>query len=85
MLNWLIYQPDTAFEVTGGALGRLWEDVHFKASDGTKLNGWFLPANAKSRRADLTILVCHGNAGNISHRLELAETMLETGVNVFRT
>src|SRR6185295_707516 len=70
-------------EANGDALGRPFEDVHFAASDGVKLHGWFFPANTNSHRADLAVLICHGNGGNISHRLDLCEVMLETGVNVF--
>ena len=29
------------------------------------------------------MLICHGNAGNISHRLELCGTLLATGASVF--
>lgn len=29
------------------------------------------------------MLICHGNGGNISHRLTLCRGLLETGVNVF--
>jgi fermentation-respiration switch protein FrsA (DUF1100 family) len=87
MLRWFehaqVYQPFATLEASGDALGRTFEDVHFTASDGIKLNGWFFPANTNSRRADLAVLVCHGNGGNISHRLGFCEAMLETGVNVF--
>jgi uncharacterized protein len=48
-----------------------------------KLHGWFFPANNGSPRKHFTALVCHGNAGNISHRLGLAQLLLQTGVTVF--
>src|SRR6267378_4258740 len=69
MLRWFehsqIYQPDRVLSATGAELGRPFEDVSFKASDGTQLNGWFFAANANSSRARLAVLLCHGNAGNI--------------------
>ena len=33
-----------------------------------RLHGWFLPA----KDSLFTVLVCHGNVGNVSHRLDRA-------------
>ncbi len=78
-----VYHPSLNLEATGAELGRPFEDVFFKARDGTSLNGWFFPANSNSPRARFAMLVCHGNAGNISHRLALYQALLATGVSVF--
>jgi uncharacterized protein len=78
-----VYHPDRVMAATGAELGRPWEDVVFKASDGVELNGWFYPADADSLRRQWVILVCHGNAGNISHRLDTYAALLATGVSVF--
>jgi len=87
MLRWFehsqIYHPDRSFEAGPGELGRPFEDVVFSASDGPKLNGWFFPADANSPRRHLALALCHGNAGNISHRLQVCKTLLQTGINVF--
>ena len=87
MLRWFehqqVYHPSRSLEADGSALGRRWEDVYFATSDGFKLNGWFFPGNAGSSRSEWAMLICHGNAGNISHRLQLYSTLLETGVAVF--
>ncbi len=87
MLRWFehhqVYHPDRVFEATGRELGRAFEEVEFFAADGVRLHGWFFPANAGSLRADWVALVCHGNAGNISHRLDLTGALLSTGVAVF--
>jgi uncharacterized protein len=87
MLRWFehsqVYHPDRVLTATGAELGRPFEDVRFKASDGVELNGWFFPASTNSHRAHLVVLVCHGNAGNISHRLDTCVALLATGVNVF--
>jgi uncharacterized protein len=87
MLRWFehsqVYHPDRVLTATGAELGRPFEDVRFKASDGVELNGWFFPAATNSPRAHLTVLVCHGNAGNIGHRLDTCAALLATGVNVF--
>jgi fermentation-respiration switch protein FrsA (DUF1100 family) len=87
MLRWFehsqVYHPDRFLSATGAEL-----DVRSKMStsspeDGLRLNGWFYPADVGSARASLVVLVCHGNGGNISHRLEMAQALLATGVNVF--
>jgi len=55
------------------------QDIFFKASDGTELNGWFIPyENSK-----YTILFCHGNAGNISHRIGKLRFFHDLGCSVF--
>jgi fermentation-respiration switch protein FrsA (DUF1100 family) len=45
------------------------EDVQFKAADGTRLHGWLIPSNDRSR----IFIISHGNAGNIGDRYELGE------------
>jgi fermentation-respiration switch protein FrsA (DUF1100 family) len=67
----LIYFPSRAHDATPAALGLAHEEVRLTAPDGVRLHGWFLPA-PDSR---FTVLVCHGNAGNVSHRLDRALLM----------
>lgn len=76
-----IYHPQRQHEAKPETIGQPFEEVFL--GDKPKLHGWFFPARADSPRRDVTVLVCHGNAGNISHRLDLAELLLETGVGVF--
>jgi fermentation-respiration switch protein FrsA (DUF1100 family) len=87
MLRWFehsqVYHPDRVMVASGAELGRPFENVRFKAADGTELHGWFFPADSSSSRSRLAVLYCHGNAGNISHRLDLAQALLESGVGVF--
>ena len=87
MLRWFehsqVYHPDRILIATGAELGRPFEDVRFKASDGVELNGWFFPAATNAPRARFAVLLCHGNGGNISHRLDTCAALLETGVQVF--
>jgi hypothetical protein len=51
----------------------------FETSDGVRLNGWCISAQDPIA----AILVCHGNAGNISHRLDTIRTFNELNLNVF--
>lgn len=86
MLRWFehanVYQPTRTHVARADALGRPFEEARFAARDGTRLHGWFFPAAADSPRRHLAVLHCHGNGGNLSHRLDVAEALLETGVNV---
>lgn len=77
-----VYRPDSEFVATGSELGRPFEDVYFTTSDGVLLNGWFFPVDSDFSGDHLVILVCHGNGGNLSHRLELCRTLLKVGVSV---
>jgi fermentation-respiration switch protein FrsA (DUF1100 family) len=87
VLRWFehsqVYHPDRVLTATGAELGRPFEDIWFSASDGVKLNGWFYPANKNAPHAQLTVLFCHGNAGNIGDRLGVCRALLATGVSVF--
>jgi fermentation-respiration switch protein FrsA (DUF1100 family) len=87
MLHWFehanVYHPQKHLDAEASALRRPFEDVYFQTADGTKLNGWYFPANTNSAKSDLAVLLCHGNAGNISHRLELSQALLDAGVAVF--
>jgi uncharacterized protein len=86
VLRWFehsqVYHPDRVLIATGRELGRPFEDLRLKASDGIQVHTWFFPADESSPRKHLVMLVCHGNAGNISHRLTLARALLQTGVSV---
>ena len=74
-----IYFPEREIVVTPDEIGLSYESVRFEAADGVKLSGWFVPAE-KSRAV---ILFCHGNAGNISHRLESIEVFHRLGLSAF--
>jgi uncharacterized protein len=77
-----IYRPSRELECTATEVGVPCEDIWFKAADGARLNAWFFPADAASPRARFVLLVCHGNGGNISHRVALCRALLRTGAAV---
>lgn len=74
-----IYFPLKNIILTPKEMGLDFEDVYFSSSDGIRLNGWYIPA--KDSRA--TVLFCHGNAGNISHRIEVIYLFCKLGLSVF--
>jgi hypothetical protein len=55
------------------------QDVWFRSIDGTRLFGWLVEAE----RPLATLLWCHGNAGNIIHRLENLAELYRIGLSVF--
>ena len=82
-----IYFPHRKLEGTPEDIGLPYEEVHFSAGDGVKLHGWFVSARFVSARrggkALGAVLFCHGNAGNISHRLVSIEQFTRLGLDVF--
>ena len=55
------------------------EDVHFIAGDGVRLHGWYI----SSVGAKATLLWFHGNAGNITHRLDNIAMLKPLNLNIF--
>ena len=74
-----IYYPYEKIEFTPDEYNLQYEDIFFKTSDALVLNAWFIPA--KNPRG--TLLYCHGNAGNLSHRIEMVEIFNKLNLNVF--
>jgi fermentation-respiration switch protein FrsA (DUF1100 family) len=64
----LIYFPQMGRELAGtpATLGLDFTDLKLATADGETLHGWWIPA----RDARGIVLFFHGNAGNISNRLE---------------
>ncbi len=77
--NFFVFHPQTELDMTPDRMGLHHESIFFDAADGTKLHGWFFPLSGKSP----VILFCHGNAGNISHRLHNIQELLKKGFQVF--
>lgn len=73
----LIYFPDRNVYTTPQARGLAFESVRLHTDDGVELDAWFVPA--ERRRG--VLLFCHGNAGNISHRLESLAVFHELGLS----
>lgn len=64
----LIYFPDMGREMgsTPDRAGLKYENVFIPTADGERLTAWFVPAQGVRG----TVLFLHGNAGNISHRID---------------
>jgi uncharacterized protein len=79
----LVYYPSRAPDAAPGDLGRPFEEAVIPFENGEQIHAWYFPAHpGQVQASDHAILVCHGNAGNISHRLELARLLLDVGGSV---
>jgi fermentation-respiration switch protein FrsA (DUF1100 family) len=75
----LVYFPQREITMTPDKIRLSYDEMSFETSDGVKLSGWFIPAE-NSRGM---VLFCHGNAGNISHRLESILVFNRLSLDVF--
>lgn len=62
----MLYFPSREIDATPADAGLAYDDVTLKTADGVTLSAWYIPA--PNERGFLVF--CHGNAGNISHRLD---------------
>lgn len=77
----MIFAPSREIEITPDEVGLAFEDIFINVTDNEKIHAWYFPAVA-TEATSKTVLFCHGNAGNISGRIETAQLLLELGVNV---
>jgi len=75
----MIYYPASELDATPDRAGMAYEEVFLRASDGVRIHGWYVPAPA----ARASVLFLHGNAGNISHRLDNVRRLHDRGLSVF--
>ena len=73
-----VYYPERGLSDDPGTIGLDFEHVYFETTDGVKLFGWLIP----NERARGVLLFCHGNAGNISHRLESIQIFHRLGLDI---
>lgn len=74
----LTFFPSRTLRASPLDRGLAYEDVSFRAADGTALHGWYVPGKGNG-----VVLMCHGNAGNVSHRLDWVEIFHGLGLSVF--
>lgn len=74
-----IFFPYKPLDLHPEALRLKYKDVYFATQDGKRLHGWLFPLDGEYP----VVLHFHGNAGNISHRLDLVGQLLERKLQVF--
>ena len=70
--------PGRALVMTPNDVGIDYQDVSIETADGVTLHGWFITG-----RSPRVLLFFHGNAGNISHRLDSIAQFRDLGLSVF--
>lgn len=74
----LIYFPTREYHSTPKDIGLPFEDLTLTTADKISIAAWYVPADP----GNLTIIFCHGNAGNISDRLVTLQILNRLGLNV---
>jgi uncharacterized protein len=74
-----LYFPEREMVSTPHDARLPFEAIYFKTADNVELYGWFVP----KQNARGVVLFCHGNAGNISHRIEYLQLFNKLGYSTF--
>jgi hypothetical protein len=80
MQDRMLYLPNVAgraLTMTPIDVGMDYQDVYIDTADGVTLHGWFIVG-----RSSQVLLFFHGNAGNISHRLDSIRQFQELDLSV---
>jgi len=78
MQDRMIYFPFRQLDQTPQDTGLDFDDITLTTADHETIHGWYVPA--RNERA--VLLFCHGNAGNISHRLDMLRILNSLGLSV---
>ena len=76
----MLYLPDMpgrTLTMTPIDVGMDYEDIFIETADGVTLHGWFIVGQSSR-----VLLFFHGNAGNISHRLDSIRLFRKLGLSV---
>ncbi len=76
----LVYHPVREVARTPAEAGLSYEDVRIGTADGETLAGFYV--HSKTQPARGVVLYCHGNAGNVGHRIGMADLLAGLGVDV---
>ena len=80
MQSKLLYRPIREVTLTPADVGLEYEQIAFESADGVRLTGWYVPAKEPAN-APFTVLMCHGNGGNLMHLLDSLELFHNLGLN----
>lgn len=89
----LSHIPGRALTTTPEAIGLAYESVMIPTEDGERIHGWYVPATKRGQSpfpekgsdpflSRGVLLFFHGNAGNISHRLDSIRIFNQLGLDV---
>jgi len=76
----MVYLPEVpgrTLTMTPADVGLAYQDVSIETTDGVTLHGWFIAGQSSQ-----VLLFFHGNAGNISHRLDSIRQFQSLGLSI---
>ncbi len=77
-----VYYPSRRVLATPADAGLRFERLRIRTIDGQTLAAWFVPAPETAGGTNaITVLHCHGNAGNVGTRIGLARAFYDLGFN----
>lgn len=74
----LIYYPSKGYDAVPTDIGLAFEDLTLRTADGVNIAAWYIPATD----APGTVIFFHGNAGNMTHRLQSIKVLHRMGLSV---
>ncbi len=74
----MLYFPSREIEATPCDIGLDFQELTLRTRDGVDISAWYIPAEDERG----LVLFCHGNAGNISHRLDSIKIFHGLGLGV---
>lgn len=77
----MVFFPSSDIVITPSDLNLNFEDHFLNVTDSDSIHAWFLP-NRNDSSSNRVLLFCHGNAGNMSHRMETAEFIIRQGYSI---
>jgi hypothetical protein len=75
----LLFFPTTDFVGTPAKIGLKFDEVSLQTTDRIKLHAWWVPCE----RARATLILSHGNGGNISYRLDKLKIFHDLGLRAY--
>jgi fermentation-respiration switch protein FrsA (DUF1100 family) len=80
LLDSLVYFPERELYGDPSDAGLRFTDLTIPTEDGERLHAWWIPTGVTPARAHLVFF--HGNAGNVSHRVEHARALSAAGLDL---
>ena len=79
-----VYYPGKTIDDTPDSVGLGFEHMRVKTRDGETITGWFVPAGKGGVDFEkaLSVVVCHGNGGDVGDRVDQVKRFHEMGFNV---
>ncbi|MEA2062665.1 MAG: alpha/beta hydrolase [Gemmatimonadota bacterium] len=74
--SWMTFYPGGTLEANPADYGLAHENMLFDCADGGTIHGWYFPPADQEAPV---LIIFHGNAGNISHRLDWIAPLVNSG------